>query len=267
MNEDMSLFMTGDPNSGEDSVSTDSLSEKALQFETVVPAAGALSPFSAVVCGSCQQHLTSEYYDVNGVSVCDSCRASFAHQLASSLSGVALIRIALYGLGAAIAGAIVYYAVVAITDYEIGLVAIAIGYMVGYAIKRGAAGRGARSLQVLAVVLTYWSVGLAYTSLAVNAASEAAAAATVSGSSSASSDAAPQQDGLDSSTNVIAAIGSLAVLTFMMPAVMVFGSLPGSAISALIIGFGMHQAWQMTGAPKFEVSGPFQIAAPALPAG
>ena len=247
----------------------ESLSEKALQFETVVPAgAGTLPPTSAVVCGSCQQHLTSEYYDVNGISVCDSCRNSFAQQLASSLSGVALLRVAMYGFGAAIAGAVVYYAVVAITDYEIGLVAIAIGYMVGYAIKRGAAGRGARSLQVLAVVLTYWSVGLAYTSLAFNAASDAAATNTVSGSSSAGKEAAAtQQDGSESSTNVIAAIGSLAALPFVLPALMVFGSLPGSAISALIIGFGMHQAWQMTGAPQFVVSGPFQIAVPALPAG
>src|SRR4029450_6773668 len=70
---------------------------------------------------------------------------------------------ALFGLGAAIAGAILYYAVIAITNFEIGIVAIAIGFMVGWAVRKGAGGRGGRRFQVLALVLTYWAVGLAYT--------------------------------------------------------------------------------------------------------
>ena len=68
-------------------------------------------------------------------------------------------------LVAAIPGAILYYAVIAITNFEIGIVAIAIGYMVGWAVRKGAGGRGGRRFQVLALVLTYWAVGLAYTPL------------------------------------------------------------------------------------------------------
>ena len=71
----------------------------------------------------------------------------------------------LFGLVAAIAGAILYYAVIAISNFEIGIVAIAIGFMVGWAVRKGAANRGGRRFQVLALVLTYWAVGLAYTPL------------------------------------------------------------------------------------------------------
>ena len=73
----------------------------------------------------------------------------------------------LFGLGAGIAGAIIYYAVIAITNFEIGIVAILIGYMVGYAVRKGAGGRGGRRFQVLAVALTYIAVGLAYTPIAM----------------------------------------------------------------------------------------------------
>ena len=38
--------------------------------------------------------------------------------------------------------------------------------MVGWAIRKGTAGRGGRRFQILAAVLTYWAVGLAYTPLA-----------------------------------------------------------------------------------------------------
>ena len=46
--------------------------------------------------------------------------------------------------GAAILGAILYFAVTAITGYEIGLVAIAVGWLVGRAIQKGTGGRPIR---------------------------------------------------------------------------------------------------------------------------
>ena len=70
------------------------------------------------------------------------------------------------GLGAGIVGAIIYYSVIAIAHVEIGIVAILIGYMVGAAVRKGARGGGGRRYQILAVALTYFSVGLAYSPLA-----------------------------------------------------------------------------------------------------
>ena len=76
----------------------------------------------------------------------------------------------IFGLVAAILGAALYYAVIAITNFEIGIVAIAIGYMVGFAVRKGAGG-GGRRFQVIAVLLTYWAVGLAYMPLVLRDAS------------------------------------------------------------------------------------------------
>src|SRR5207245_7603631 len=70
-------------------------------------------------------------------------------------------RSLVFGIGATIAGAVLYYGVIAITELEIGLVAIAIGYMVGYSVRRGSRGWGGRRYHVLALLLTYYSVGLA----------------------------------------------------------------------------------------------------------
>lgn len=82
------------------------------------------------------------------------------------------LRAGSYGLGPAIAGAAIYYGVIAITEFEIGIVAILIGYMVGFAIKRGARGRGGRRLQVIGAALVYLAVCLAYLPLVIKGAVE-----------------------------------------------------------------------------------------------
>jgi hypothetical protein len=247
-------------------------SQPPLQFDTAVlpDAVSAVSTGSAVVCGQCQQPVLTEYYDVNTIAVCDACRGHLEQQLTSPSGVSVMLRSALFGFGAAIAGAILYYAVVAITDFEIGLVAIAIGYMVGYAIRRATGGRGGRRLQVLALVLTYWSVGLAYTSLAMRAQPDSEKADTLSrtSSSGASSNQSAATDQPDtSSRGFVVAFAYLLAFTFAVPVLVVFGSLPGSVISAAIIGFGMQQAWKMTGVPHVVITGPFQIATPAPPIG
>ena len=48
-----------------------------------------------------------------------------------------------------------------ITGYEIGIVAIGIGYLVGKAVRKGAGGFGGTRYQVLAVFLTYAAIALA----------------------------------------------------------------------------------------------------------
>jgi hypothetical protein len=51
-----------------------------------------------------------------------------------------------------------------------------------------------------------------------------------------------------------------------LPVLVVFGSMPGGLLSALIIGIGMRQAWQMTAVPPLQISGPYRIAAASPPA-
>ena len=44
-----------------------------------------------------------------------------------------------------------------------------------------------------------------------------------------------------------------------LPVLMVVGSMPSGLISAVIIFFGMQQAWKMTGVPSLQVLGPFRV--------
>jgi hypothetical protein len=169
------------------------------------------------------------------------------------------VRAAIFGVGAAIAGAILYYGVIAITNLEIGIVAIAIGYMVGYAIRRATGGRGGRRLQILAIVLTYWSVGLAYTPVAFKQLAKAEQTTT-------STDTTREVEDALTGSQLVIALAFVAALTVVLPVMVVFGSLPGGLISAAIIGFGMAQAWRMTAAPTLVVSGPYRIGGPSIPA-
>lgn len=255
-----------------------------LQFDRAEPVDPTQATDAAAArCGTCDTSLQSEYFDIGGVPSCQPCKDRIvAH--ATPVRGVGTtVRAMLYGFGAAIVGAVLYYAVIAITEFEIGLVAIVTGYMVGWAVRRGARGRGGRRLQLAAAGLTYLSVALAYTPLAVKGAMEADAVAADSAQASFGATQAPLDAAADPSMTValqgtadatttpgaaeaewVGPIGFAiaAGLIVALPLLMIFGSLPSGLISALIIGFGMHQAWRMTGVDVLVVSGPLAVGRP-----
>jgi hypothetical protein len=232
---------------------------QSLQFEVATPqgAPPALPADSrGVVCTACHQSVALEYFDVNGQQVCASCRDVIAQQLESPRGSLPLVRAGMFGLGAALLGAVLYYAVIAITNFEIGLVAIAIGYMVGYAIRKGTGGLGGRRFQVMALVLTYWSVGLAYLPLAMSGAQDQEQTAP------AEAGAPAQPAATEPAEEDVIVAGAVAVLfglSLALPLLVIFGSLPSGLITAAIIGFGMQQAWRMTGVPPLAITGPYRI--------
>jgi hypothetical protein len=212
----------------------------------------------------CQRGLSDEYFDVNGQSVCDGCRAELEQVTQTPRGWGVFAKAALFGLGAAIAGAVLYYAVIAITEFEIGFVAIAIGYMVGWMVRKSTGGRGGRRFQVLAVVLTYWAVGLAYTPIAF---SQAAADDEKQKAATSAPAATPAESPAETEAmNIPILVGILVGFSIVLPVLVVFGSLPGGLISGAIIAFGMMQAWRMTGTPALQISGPYRIAAAPPPA-
>ena len=247
----------------------------ALQFDHAVPAA-ALTPHSdAVPCSACREPVGAEYWDIGGRHACARCVDAAAREMKPVREPRVLLRAALFGLGAAIAGAAVYYGVIAITSFEIGIVAILIGWMVGRAVRAGARGRGGRRLQVLAVALTYVSVSLAYLPIAMEGAFDAPQPASVLERGDATVAApAPADDAgaagaagaADASEPLGAAgiatgIGFLLAFALALPVLAIAGSMPSGLISALIIGIGMHQAWGMTGAPRIPITGPYRVGA------
>jgi hypothetical protein len=249
------------------------LGNDELQFDRVItgPTASAAPNAVAVVCTACHASIATEYFTVNWITVCGRCRRAI-ESAAETPQGPTLLPIAgVFGLGAGIAGAAIYYAVIAIAHIEVGIVAILIGYMVGYAVRKGARGRGGLRFQILAVALTYASVALAYTPLAIRGASESnrsaqkAAVSTSDGPATVAPDSS-RATATPSGGRLLLGLGLVVVLFAALPLMVVAGSFPSGLISAVIIFLGMRQAWRMTGAPRLDVFGPYRVGADPSPA-
>src|SRR4029453_18267103 len=114
-----------------------------------------------------------------------------------------------------------------------------------------------RRFQVLALVLTYWAVGLAYSSLAIKELIDnrsKLASAAMSGSQAGrraqtATTEVPADDTAIDGAQFAIGLAVLLAFTWALPVVVVAGSMPGGLLSAAIIGFGMLQAWKMTAAP------------------
>jgi len=242
---------------------SDASGATGLQFDTAVPKDGATA---SLACQSCSKPILSTYYDVSGKTMCAECRTQIGRLVETPSGGAPLVKAGLFGIAAGIAGAIVYYAVIAITNFEIGIVAILIGWMVGYAVRKGAGG-GGRRFQVMAVALTYAAVALAYAPLAVKGAVEARRKDATSVTATAGQAAPAPEPAKAPIGSPIVALVLLLGLIAALPVLVIVGSLPSGLISAAIIFFGMQQAWRMTGTPALAITGPFRVGGrPAVPA-
>jgi len=248
--------------------------EGELQFDSVVPRADGAG--SAAACTLCRTPFEAEYFDVGGQQICRGCSEKVAYQTSTPREMSTLVRAGIAGLIASVLGAVLYFAVMAISGFEVGLVSIAIGYMVGYGVRLGTRGRGGRRFQVIALVFTYWAIGLAYSTLAIKALIDArseGATAGISGpqKSGAQQDAAGQpaapatqaaaetDQAPMAGTQFVLGLLYLLGLTFVMPVLAIASDMPGGLISGAIIVFGMMQAWKMTAAPVVTVTGPYRI--------
>ena len=238
----------------------------------------------AMVCALCKSNITDAYYHLNGQPICASCKVKADAQIAD-LKGRgtgtgAMGKSVLFGAGAAIAGAIVYFAVTAITGWEIGIVAIVIGYMVGWSIRKATGGVGGRRYQILAVAFTYLAVSMAYAALGIREiikdkgmlsskthARAAVVDSTAVGDSAAGRDseavASVQATGPSKQKGGVGAGDIFLVLGLMLalPVMAVFQSGTGGFLSAIIIGIGLRQAWRMTGGVEIKITGPYKIGA------
>lgn len=234
--------------------------DQALQFDRAISERD-VPPTPIVVCTACELTISTEYYDINGRPLCGTCRAALA-AAARTPKGIApFLKAAALGAGAGVAGAAIYYAVIAIAHLEIGIVAVLIGYMVGYSVRRGLGGRGGRRFQVLAAAITYMAVALAYSPLAIQEARREAkpTAQTAAIDTQGADSPAPATR---SKPRFALGVIILAGLMLALPVLVVIGSMPSGLISAVIIFIGMRQAWKMTGAPIMRVAGPYRVGAP-----
>jgi len=223
------------------------------------------------VCVGCNATLSGHYYRVNGSLACEHCTQQIKAQSPQD-SHSTFVRAILFGIGGAILGLILYSAFSILTGIIIGYVSLAVGWLVGTAIKKGSAGVGGRRYQIAAVALTYAAVSLSAIPIGISyylnqdrpkakPANAATSAETSDFSSSTPSAAATPASPKKSFGTAIAA---LLFAGLASPFLELQGGLSG-IIGLIILFVGIRIAWQMTAAPPLEILGPFQARTPESP--
>lgn len=227
----------------------------ALQFDKAEYAGD--QPLS---CGSCAHTITHVYHEMNGRLFCDRCRRSAEIALNSGSRFSRAMRAILAGSAAAIVGSLVYFAVTKLTGYELSLVTILIGYVVGTAVRWGSNGRGGWAYQALAVVLTYFAIVSTYAPGVVEAMADAGRRQTAQTStqSTPATPAAPAPAG----TASMARFAAMVVVVGLFVCVAPFLLGLKNAIGLVIIGVGLYQAWKVNRRLMLNFSGPHRIRAP-----
>lgn len=193
--------------------------DEPLQFDTAAPT-GAPS----TSCAVCKQPVGNAYYTAGKAIICASCKSQIETAPPRPVTPPQILRSILFGCGGALLGAAVYYGVRVILHAEVGIVAIAVGWLVGRGVQLGAQGQRGRPFQIMALVLTYVGIALGY---------------------------AP-------------GIANGVVMALELPIMATFESGAGGALTGIIIAVGLAQAWTMNrdlGKPTFH--GPFRVGAPA----
>ena len=111
-------------------------------------------------CGVCKRPIDDMYYEINGKVFCATCRQRIEAAFRGGSRLARVIKALVFGSVAAIAGAVLYYAIIRITGCNIGLVAVVVGFMVGGAVRKGTGNRGGLFYQFLALFLAYMAIGL-----------------------------------------------------------------------------------------------------------
>lgn len=173
------------------------------------------------ICAVCRKTL-DDYYTVNGQSACPGCTRLLHEKFAGPLSFATVVRATIFGLGGAVVGSFIYWIVRRISGYEIGYIAILVGWIVGECVRRAANSRGGLMLQLIAVALTYLSIVSSYVPDLIE----------------------------QHSFSVI-------VLPFLLIAP--FLAAKDSPIILVIVGFALFYAWRRNRTVKLQVSGPHKM--------
>jgi hypothetical protein len=234
-----------------------------LQFDF---ASDSATGSSGPACAACQRSLDRNYFECNGVHVCEVCKVRAEEDFRKDSGWNRMPTALLFGFGAALAGSILYYLFIKVLNIELGLMAIGVGWLVGKAVMRGSNFRGGRKYQILAIALTYFSITFSYIPLMIEASSKArktAAAKTGNQPSSTSAPAraagepAPSQRPRMSPGRIALGLGFLLLIVLAAPFLAGFGNFLGW----IIIAIGLWEAWKFTRAVPFATSGPYELKA------
>jgi hypothetical protein len=224
----------------------------ALQFRRAQPINSGEAPESKA-CVACKQLIGNEYYQVQNQVICPLC-ASKMQAGARSKKPIPWVRLVIYGGGAALGGCLLY-AIVLAMGVQIGIVALAVGWMVGKAIRHASYGTGGRPQQILAVALTYFAISTsfipAYFFIGIRHANAEHAAGAKQPVVK-----APANESKASGSRSPTIVG-LAALAAIGPFLELASSPVGGLISLFILFIGLQRAWAMTARHEIPVTGPY----------
>ena len=271
--------------------SSSNASIDSLDFEHADRTSG-----TARTCAQCATPITDRYYTLGPHVLCESCHLAFQNVRAPGNAASRFFGAAALGTVAAAIGCALWMLVTELTGYEIGLIAIAVGYLVGMAVHVGARRVGGVAYQLLAVFLTYSAIVMTYVPMIANQfmategvqqevegdVSDEAQTFLPDDSQTAPSDeaqTAPSDDWANDDTansapsadvgedveapvtkpgvdELVAWVTAIPI-AYMLPFLMGFEN----AIGILIIGFALWQSFRMNARAKIELQGPFRLEA------
>lgn len=204
-----------------------------LQFDHA-EAKNAAAP--TVSCSACNQKISDSYYMINESVSCLNCRDQVQAATTGGSRVVRFLRASMAGVVAGAVGSAIYFAILKLTGYEFGLVAIVVGLMVGGAVRWGCDGRGGWFYQLLAMFLTYCAIVTTYIPSVLE-------------------EYAKTDPKFAAATWIAKAVVGF-VVAFLLP----FLAGIQNIIGILIIGFALYEAWQMNKRQTIQFSGPYQVA-------
>jgi hypothetical protein len=178
-------------------------------------------------CSACQRAIPETYFEAAGRIFCEPCRDAVMASLRGGSGAARLLKALVFGVGAAAVSAVVWYGIVKLTGYELGIIAVAVGFAVGGAVRAGADQRGGWAYQTIAVVLTYLAIAASYVPLL-----------------------AESEDPLFSPMTAVLVALTIPVLQVM----------EGTGfIGLLIVCFALYEAWKINKRRTIAFSGPFRL--------
>jgi len=230
------------------------------------------------ICKSCNQPVAGRYFRINGALACERCKEQLESQLPKD-SHAAFVRGLLFGVGGAVLGLILYSAFGIITGLEIGYISLAVGYIVGKAMRMGSSGIGGRRYQITAVILTYAAVSMSAIPIGISQyvkekkekpqtqvqKAPPASEESVSPSPEPGSASTPAAQPARRKMSLGAALAGLAVLGLASPFLELQDPFHG-VIGLVILLVGIRIAWQLTASPRIDIIGPFASQNPPAPA-
>ena len=244
-----------------------------LQFDQV-EAQG--EPAAGPSCAACRNPIVDAYYMVNQGIVCAGCRDAVGAALAGGSRIKRVCKGSAYGVGGGAVGAGIYFAVLALTGYEVGLIAIIVGVLVGVGVRAGSDARGGWFYQLLAMFITYCAIVSTYVPMfakelqedfvahAKRDAATQAAPTTSAAVSTGEKESSAGADPATSTTDRIPIIGKVIIYAISFVVAFLSPILAFDGLGYVIKGIALYEAWKINKRLRIDITGPFQLAPAAV---